>query len=127
MEEFILTECQIKINRLARQEIRMMCARLFHCRETLRKEECDIFLGLIKIIYGLCDVSLDEYFTVKFYWTTQKGLRLIMLKRMSHPGKIRAEPAVKEEDLDDTKSIIYDKTVKDNCSLELQNIWSTKI
>lgn len=50
-----------------------------------------------------------------------------MLKRMNQPGKSRAEPAVKEEDLDDTKSIIYDKTVKDNCSLELQNIWSTKI
>lgn len=64
----------------------MMCARLFHCRDTLNDAERTIFFNLIRIKYGLCDASLDEYYTIKFYWTTQKGLRKIMLKRVHEKG-----------------------------------------
>jgi hypothetical protein len=124
LENFIATECKIGIHRLARHEIRVICARLFRYKESLKKDVCPVFMNILSIRYGLADVTLDEYYTIKLYWTTQKGLRAILLRRMH---EAQGKPDSSSDNFDDTKSMIYESTVKSNAISGIKNLWSLKL
>ena len=46
-----------------------------------------MFLEIIKALYGLGDVTLDEYSVVRLYLAMQKKLRVIILKKNTNEPK----------------------------------------
>jgi hypothetical protein len=90
LEQFIIEDCQIKIEIHSRGVFKQLFYRFIHCRQSFKNKESATFLDIIRLLYGLSDVTIEEYSAVQLYLVIQKGLRMTMLKKMIDGSK-RAE------------------------------------
>jgi hypothetical protein len=67
LEQFIIEDCQIKIEIHPREVFKLLFYRFLHCRQSFKNRECATFLDIIRVIYGLSDVTIEEYSAVRLY------------------------------------------------------------